>query len=94
MLGISTDDLSHNRRVWTQVVNRQFPILSDPKAKAIRDYGILHAGGDDAKSEDIAIRTTLLVDEQGRELWRRVSNRGYDIASVREILDRVDQQPK
>jgi hypothetical protein len=28
----------------------------------------LHAGGDDGKSEDIAIRTTLPADEQGRDL--------------------------
>lgn len=92
MLGISTDDISQNRRVWHKAVNRQFPILSDQGAKVIRAYGILHAGGDDGKSDDIAIRTTLLVDEQGREVWRRVSKTGYDIANVGEVLARVDQQ--
>lgn len=92
MLGISTDDISHNRRVWIKVANRQFPILSDQGAKAIRAYGILHAGGDGGKSDDIAIRTTLLVDEQGREIWRRVSKTGFDIATVREVLARIDRQ--
>ncbi len=94
MLGISTDNISHNRRVWQKAVNRQFPILSDQGAKAIRNYGILHPGGDDGKSEDIAIRTALLVDEQGREVCRRDSKTGYDIATVGEVLARVDQQEK
>lgn len=94
MLGISTDDQSHNRAVWNKVLNRRFPILSDSKGKTIRDYGVLHQGGDDGKSADIAIRTTLLVDEQGREVWRRVSTTAYDIATVREVLDRLDHRTK
>jgi peroxiredoxin len=91
ILAISVDDTSHARHVWQKVANRQFSILSDPGAQTIRRYGLLHVGGDDGKSEDIAIRTTLLVDEEGRELWRRVSPTAYNVASVHEILERVDK---
>lgn len=94
LLAISTDDVSRNRGVWTKVVNRQFPVLSDRDARAIREYGLLHAGGDDGKSRDIAVRTTLLVDEQGREVWRRVSKSAYDIPSVREVLEWLDGRGK
>lgn len=91
ILAISVDNTAHARRVWEKVVNRQFPILSDPGAQTIRKYGLLHTGGDDGKSDDIAIRTTLLVDEEGRELWRRVSPTAYNIATAKEILDRIDR---
>jgi peroxiredoxin len=93
LLAVSVDDTAHARRVWRKVVNRQFSVLSDPGAQTIRKYGLLHAGGDDGKSEDIAIRTTLLIDETGRELWRRVSPSAYNIAHVREVLERIDGKP-
>ncbi len=93
LLAISVDSSAEGRRVWLKAVDRQFPILSDPGAETIRRYGLLHAGGDDGKSEDIAIRTTLLVDEQGRELWRRVSPTAYNVAHVKEILARIDGKP-
>jgi peroxiredoxin len=90
ILAISVDNTFHAHRVWLKVVHRQFPILSDPGAQTIRRYGLLQAGGDDGKSDDLAIRTTLLVDEQGRELWRRVSPTAYNIATVKEVLERAD----
>ncbi len=46
------------------------PSLSDPGAKVIRQYGLLHEKGHG--ESDIALRTTLLVDPEGRERWRRV----------------------
>ena len=93
ILAISVDDTAHARRVWQKAVNRQFPVLSDPGAQTIRKYGLLHKGGDDGKSEDIAIRTTLLVDTEGLELWRRVSPTAYNVATVNEILKRIDGVP-
>ena len=90
IVAISVDNTAHARHVWQKVVSRQFPILIDPGAETIRKYGLLHSGGDDGKSEDISIRTSLLVDEEGRELWRRVSPTAYNIARVKEVLERVD----
>ena len=84
---ISVDDQPHALEVWKKVVDRQFPILRDPKASVIRKYGLLHSSGH--QGEDIAIRATLLIDEQGRERWRRVSETVADIPSVAEILRQV-----
>jgi peroxiredoxin len=87
VVALSVDDLPHVRQVWKKVTDRSFTVLSDPGAKVIRKYGLLHAGGMDGK--DIAIRTTLFIDEQGIERWRRVSETVPDIPSVAEVLQNI-----
>src|SRR5271155_2818085 len=76
MVAISVDDQEHALLVWTKVIEKQFPILSDSGAQVIRKYGLLHDLGEDGQ---VALRTTLLVDENGKELWRRVSKTVEDI---------------
>ena len=69
-------------------MDRQFPVLSDPRARVIRSYGLLHpAGGVDGG--DIALDTTLLIDVDGRERWRRTSQTLPDLPSAEQILARV-----
>lgn len=69
-------------------MNRQFTILSDPGAQVIQSYGLLHRGaGMDGR--DIALDTTLLVDVDGRERWRHVSETLLDIPTSEEILTRI-----
>jgi peroxiredoxin len=87
VVALSVDDLPHARQVWEKVTARSFTILSDPGAKVIRKYGLLHAGGADGK--DIAIRTTIFIDEQAIERWRRVSETVPDIPSVNETLQNM-----
>jgi len=82
-VGISVDDRQHARQLWEQRVNRKFTILSDPDAKVIRTYGLLHIG------RDIALDTTLLVDAAGRERWRKVSETLPDLPSTEEVLNRI-----
>ena len=87
MVAISVDDVEHNHDVWEKVLGKQFPVLSDSGAAVIRKYGLLHTAG--KGSDDIAIRTTLLIDAQGVEQWRRVSETIPDIPKVSEILERI-----
>ncbi len=87
VIAVSVDDVQHGRQVWEKVTRRNFTILSDPGAKVIRKYGLLHAAGADSK--DIAIRTTIFIDEQGVERWRRVSETVPDIPSVNDVLQRI-----
>ncbi len=89
IVAISVDDTEHGRAVWEKAALQKFPILSDKDAKVIRKYGLLMAGGDDGKSPDIAIRTTLLVDEKGREVWRRVSETANDFPRGAWVLDKI-----
>src|SRR5260370_42553166 len=80
VVAVSVDDMQHVRQVWEKVTNHNFRILSDPGAKVIRKYGLLHAGGADGKA--IAIRATIFIDEQGVQRWRRDSETFPDIPSV------------
>ena len=87
IVALSVDDVPHAREAWDKAANHQFPVLSDPGAKVIREYGLLHANGHD--DEDIAIRTTIYVDANGVEQWRRVSKSATDVPKVKEVMERI-----
>ena len=87
VVGISVDGQEDAHKVWDKVTGKQFTILSDPGARVIRSYGLLHEKG--RLGDDIAIRTTLFVDGEGRERWRRVSDTIPDIPNAGEVLDRI-----
>jgi peroxiredoxin len=89
VVALSVDDQEHAHKVWEDVAQRKFTILSDPGATVIKQYGLLHVEGHGGG--DIAIRTTLLIDPQGRESWRRVSEKVPDIPTADEILQRIKQ---
>ena len=87
VVGISVDGQQEAHKVWDKMTGRQFTILSDPGAQVIRSYGLLHDKGH--LGDDIAIRTTLFVDGEGRERWRRVSDTVPDIPKAEEILNHI-----
>ena len=86
VVGISVDDQEHARMAWDKMTHQQFIILSDPGAVVIKQY-VLHVDGRD--DTDIAIRTTLLIDAEGHERWRRVSNTIPDIPKAAEALREI-----
>ena len=83
MLLISTDDRRGAQEVWKKVVSRRLTVLSDPGAQVIRKYGLLHAHG--GGNEDIALDTSLLIDEKGVERWRQVSQTLPDLPKAAEL---------
>ena len=87
IVAISVDDVERNRNVWEKVLSKNWTVLSDPGAVVIRKYGLLHPHG--KGDDDIAIRTTLFIDEKGVEQWRRVSETVPDIPKAAEILERI-----
>lgn len=84
LVAVSIDDQAHSRKVWEDVTHKNVIILSDPGANVIRQYGLLHPKGHDG--QDIALRATIVVDENGREVFRRVSSSVPDIRTSNEIL--------
>ena len=90
VIAISVDNQEHAHAVWENVAHEKFTILSDPDARVIKTYGLLHANGAGA-GKDIALRTTLLVDPKGTEKWRRVSTSVPDIPTVDETLQNIKQ---
>jgi len=84
LLAISVDDREHAKLVFDKQVNGRFPILSDTRLAAIREYGLLHPQGEGG--HDIAIRATLVLDKEGVERWRRVSENVPDIPTPADVL--------
>jgi peroxiredoxin len=90
LVPISVDNQQRAQEVWEKVAAKKFRILSDPGAAVIRKYGLLHEGGGAAHGgTDIALRTTLLIDPEGRERWRRVSKSVPDIPTADETLAEI-----
>ncbi len=81
------DPPESSRELW-QKLGKKFPLLSDPGARVIGRYGIVHAGGN---GEDIALDTTLFIDEQGVERWRHVSRTLPDLPTVADTLAHIRQ---
>jgi peroxiredoxin len=84
LLAVSVDDQEHAHLVWEKQAGQKFVILSDPGARVIREYGLLHPQG--KGDDDIAIRTTFVIDENGRERWRKVSATIPEIPKAAEVL--------
>ncbi len=87
LVAISVDDQEHAHLVWDKQADHHFVILSDPGTRVIRQYGLLHAHGKD--DTDIAIRTTFVIDENGRERWRKVSAAIPEIPKAAEVLQQL-----
>ena len=92
IVGISVDDQERTHETWEKAAARKITLLSDPDAKVIRQYGLLHEKGSHAKEHpgsDIAIRTTVLIEPDRRERWRRVSKSVPDIPTADETLAQI-----
>jgi peroxiredoxin len=66
-----------------------YPFLSDPGAKTIRAYGVVHAGGGE-EGQDIARPAEFLLDESGTIRW--VNLTGSVLARLRpeDALEAID----
>ena len=87
LVAISVDDQEHAHLAWDKKADHQFTILSDPGAHVIRQYGLLHPQGH--SDTDIAIRTTFVIDENGRERWRKVSGTAFEVPKAVEVLQQL-----
>lgn len=88
LVGISVDDQQHTQHTWANLVHKEFTLLSDPGARVIRTYGLLHAQGG-LGGQDIALDTIVFVDGDGVERWRRVSAMLPDIPSSQDLISRI-----
>jgi peroxiredoxin len=87
LLAVSVDDQEHAHMVWDRQTGRKFTVLSDPDTRVIRQYGLLHPHG--KGDSDIALRTTFVIDENGRERWRKVSSTVPEIPKAAEVLQQL-----
>ncbi len=87
LVAISVDNQEHAHLAWDKKADHQFVVLSDPGARVIRQYGLLHPHGH--SDADIALRTTFVIDENGRERWRKVSATAFDVPKAADVLQKL-----
>ncbi len=90
VLAISVDQLDGANWV-VQQLGIKFPILYDPDAAAIKEYGVFNLLND-----NLAIPSTFILDKAGRVRYRYVPQVYWDItppSRVVQELRRIQQTP-
>jgi peroxiredoxin len=79
-------DSSEESRDLAQKAGYTFPILSDPKADAIRRYDLLHAGAG-IEGQDVARPAEFLVDSSGTVRWVNLTENYWVRARPEQVLE-------
>ena len=89
VVGISVDPPDINQQ-QSQKLGYTFPLLSDPNAKVIRRYDVLHPGAG-PKGADIARPAEFLIDSNGMVRWVNLTENIAVRARPEQVLDAVNQ---
>jgi peroxiredoxin len=90
VVGISVDPPDINQR-QSQKLGYTFPLLSDPNAKVIRRYDVLHPGAG-PKGADIARPAEFLIDSNGRVVrWVNLTDNIAVRARPEQVLEALNQ---
>ena len=89
VVGISVDPPDINQR-QSQKRGYTFPLLSDPDAKVIRRYNVLHPGAG-PKREDIARPAEFLLDSNGIVRWVNLTENIAVRARPEQVLEALNQ---
>ena len=73
LLAISVDPVKQNKQL-AESQQLSFQVLSDPGARLIREYGLLHQGLGLGEM-GIAVPAQFLLDQDRHILWRHVAHR-------------------
>ena len=92
VVAISVDSPEESRRL-TQTQGYTFPILSDPKAKTIRAYGVFHEHGGE-EGRDIARPAEFLLDEAGTIRWVNLAESVLARLRPESVLHVIDGMPR
>ena len=88
MFAICTDAAADSKRVVDKY-KLNFSILADDKGEVIRKYGVFHAGGS-PKGGDIAVPAHALIDQSGRIVWRKRSEKIQDRPDPAEVRAHIE----
>jgi peroxiredoxin Q/BCP len=89
VVGISVDPPEINQRE-SQKLGYRFPLLSDPNAKVIRRYDVLHPGAG-PKGADIARPAEFLLDSNGIVRWVNLTENIAVRARPEQVLEALNQ---
>ena len=89
VVGISVDPPEINQQ-QSQKLGYTFPLLSDPSAKVIRRYDVLHPGAG-PKGADIARPAEFLLDSDGIVRWVNLTDNIAVRARPEQVLEAFSQ---
>jgi peroxiredoxin 2/4 len=89
VVAISVDPQDVNKR-QSQKLGYTFPLLSDPNAKVIRRYDVLHPGAG-PKGADIARPAEFLLDSDGIVRWVNLTDNIAVRARPEQMLEAFNQ---
>ena len=89
VVGISVDPPEVNRR-QAQKLGYTFPLLSDPDAKILRRYDVLHPGAG-PKGIDIARPAEFLLDSDGIVGWVNLTDNIAVRARPEQVLEAFER---
>ncbi|HEX5491433.1 MAG TPA: peroxiredoxin family protein [Candidatus Udaeobacter sp.] len=89
VVGISVDPSDVSKR-QSQKLGYTFPLLSDPDAKVIRRYDLLHPGAG-PKGADIARPAEFLLDSDGIVRWVNLTDNIAVRARPQQVLDALNR---
>ena len=89
VVGISVDPPDINQR-QSQKLGYTFPLLSDPNAKVIRRYDVLHPGAG-PKGADIARPAEFILDSNDVVRWVNLTENIAVRARPEQVLEALNQ---
>ena len=89
VVGISVDPPDINQQ-QSQKLGYTFPLLSDPNAKVIRRYDVLHPGAG-PKGADIARPAEFILDSNGVVRWVNLTENIAVRARPEQVLEALNQ---
>ena len=89
VVGISVDPPDASRR-QSHKLGYTFPLLSDPEAKVIRRYDVLHPGAG-PKGADVARPAEFLIDSSRLVRWVNLTDNIAARARPEQVLSAFDE---
>jgi len=90
VLAVSVDAPEQSAEI-VEAYGLEFPVLSDPQAGVIRQYGILHPDG--GLDGDIARPAVFIIDRDGRVVWRELTDNWRIRVRPGRILEELRKIP-
>ena len=83
VLAVSTDSLTDAKGV-VERLGLEFPILYDPEAAVVREYGVYNLLND-----SLATPSAFVIDKSGEVRWKHIGESRYDHATNEQIIEEL-----
>ena len=84
VLAVSTDQLSGAERA-VEYLDLGFPILFDPEAEVVQQYGVFNLLND-----HLATPSVFIIDKNGNVRWKHIGRNYADRPSNQKIIAQLD----